>query len=247
MPKLRLYDYAASANCLKAAHPARAARPAVRARPDRHLRRRHAHRRVPGDQPSRARRRCSRPRRARSCRSRTRSSGTSPRARRSFPTTPLERAQVVRWLIFEQADLMPAIGGLRFRLVTGRLVPGDRDAVRRRTLAGEVLEAMQDHLALDAVLRRRALLDRRHRPLRVHACGRRRGDRPRRVCGGRGAGSSASRRRRDSSTTSSRTPERVSRRRPLDVRLGHVPVSIAGARARGGRRPTRKTWSPGCC
>ncbi len=64
-----------------------------------------------------------------------------------LPDAPLERAQVVRWLIFEQADLMPAIGGLRFRLVTGRLVPGDRDAVRRRNLAGEVLEAMQDHLA----------------------------------------------------------------------------------------------------
>ncbi len=64
-----------------------------------------------------------------------------------LPDGPLERAQVVRWLIFEQADLMPAIGGLRFRLVTGRLVPGDRDAVRRRNLAGEVLATMQDHLA----------------------------------------------------------------------------------------------------
>ena len=64
-----------------------------------------------------------------------------------LPDAPLERAQVVRWLIFEQADLMPAIGGLRFRLVTGRLAPGDRDAVRRRNLAGEVLEAMQAHLA----------------------------------------------------------------------------------------------------
>ena len=64
-----------------------------------------------------------------------------------LPDDPLERAQVVRWLIFEQADLMPAIGGLRFRLVTGRLSAGDRDAVRRRALASEVLEAMQDHLA----------------------------------------------------------------------------------------------------
>ena len=64
-----------------------------------------------------------------------------------LPDTPLERAQVVRWLIFEQADLMPAIGGLRFRLVTGRLSADDRDAVRRRKLAAEVLDAMQDQLA----------------------------------------------------------------------------------------------------
>src|SRR5918911_914908 len=31
------------------------------------------------------------------------------------------RAQVWRWLFFEQAEVMPAFGGLRFRLLTGRL------------------------------------------------------------------------------------------------------------------------------
>jgi glutathione S-transferase len=64
-----------------------------------------------------------------------------------LPDTAFERAQVLRWLIFEQSDLMPAIGGLRFRLVTGRLSPGDRDAARRRRLAAEVLATMQSHLA----------------------------------------------------------------------------------------------------
>jgi glutathione S-transferase len=63
-----------------------------------------------------------------------------------LPDDRLDRAHVLRWLLFEQADLMPAIGGLRFRLVTGRLEPGDPDAVRRRRLAAEVLEVMQDHL-----------------------------------------------------------------------------------------------------
>jgi len=37
------------------------------------------------------------------------------------PDGPLERSEVVRWLIYEQTDVMPAIGGLRFRLQTGRL------------------------------------------------------------------------------------------------------------------------------
>ena len=66
-----------------------------------------------------------------------------------LPDAAFDRAQVLRWLIFEQTDLMPAIGGLRFRLVTGRLSPGDRDATRRRRLAGEVLATMQSHLAAD--------------------------------------------------------------------------------------------------
>lgn len=66
------------------------------------------------------------------------------------PDDPFDRAHVLRWLLFEQADLMPAIGGLRFRLVTGRLSPDDPDAVRRRRLAAEVLEVMHDHLTSNA-------------------------------------------------------------------------------------------------
>jgi glutathione S-transferase len=64
-----------------------------------------------------------------------------------LPDTAFDRAQVLRWLIFEQSDLMPAIGGLRFRLVTGRLSAVDRDAIRRRRQAAEVLATMQSHLA----------------------------------------------------------------------------------------------------
>jgi glutathione S-transferase len=59
----------------------------------------------------------------------------------------LERARLVRWLILEQTDVMPTFGGLRFRLATGRLKPDDPDAVRRRAAGEATLEL------LDAALR----------------------------------------------------------------------------------------------
>ncbi len=55
--------------------------------------------------------------------------------------------QVYRWLFFEQADVVPAIGGLRFRLITGRLQPDEPDAVRRRGTAHEVLALLDGELA----------------------------------------------------------------------------------------------------
>ena len=45
-----------------------------------------------------------------------------------LPSAPLERAQVLRWLLLEQADIVPAIGGLRFRLLTGRLATDEPEA-----------------------------------------------------------------------------------------------------------------------
>lgn len=59
----------------------------------------------------------------------------------------LERAEIVRWLIYEQSDVMPAIGGLRFRLLTGRLSPEDPDAVRRRKAGEETLSLLDEHLS----------------------------------------------------------------------------------------------------
>ena len=56
-----------------------------------------------------------------------------------MPGDPIERAQVLRWLLFEQTGVMMAIGGLRFRLLTGRL-PADSDAARRRR--GQALAAL---------------------------------------------------------------------------------------------------------
>jgi glutathione S-transferase len=56
-------------------------------------------------------------------------------------------SQVFRWLFFEQADVVPAIGGLRFRLLTGRLQAGEPDAVRRRAAAHDVLALLDGQLA----------------------------------------------------------------------------------------------------
>jgi glutathione S-transferase len=65
---------------------------------------------------------------------------------RYLPDDAFELAQAVAWLIYEQTDVVPMIGGLRFRLLTKRLAGSDRDAVRRRNGALEVLRTMDDHL-----------------------------------------------------------------------------------------------------
>jgi glutathione S-transferase len=69
------------------------------------------------------------------------------RGTRYLPEDPVAEAEVVRWLIYEQADLVPAIGGLRFRLVTGRFAVDSPEAETRRRNAYEVLGVLDDHLA----------------------------------------------------------------------------------------------------
>jgi glutathione S-transferase len=64
-----------------------------------------------------------------------------------LPDEPGERGQVYRWLFFEQADLIPAIAGLRFRLLTGRLAPDAPAAGARRAAGEELLGLLADHLA----------------------------------------------------------------------------------------------------
>jgi len=64
-----------------------------------------------------------------------------------LPEDPLERAEVVRWLVYEQTDVIPTMGGLRFRLLVGRLTPDDPDALRRKEGALEVLRLLDDYLA----------------------------------------------------------------------------------------------------
>jgi glutathione S-transferase len=63
-----------------------------------------------------------------------------------LPTDPFELAQVVRWLLFEQTDVMMTMGGLRFRLLTGRFAADSPDAVRRRAGAEEALRVLDRHL-----------------------------------------------------------------------------------------------------
>jgi glutathione S-transferase len=63
-----------------------------------------------------------------------------------LPDDAFERAQVLKWLILEQSDVMPGIGGLRFRLLTGRLTPDEPAAVRRRELGLDALAMLEAHL-----------------------------------------------------------------------------------------------------
>jgi len=64
-----------------------------------------------------------------------------------LPEDPLERAEVVRWLVYEQTDVIPTVGGLRFRLLVGRLEPSDPTAIRRKEGGEDVLRLLDDHLA----------------------------------------------------------------------------------------------------
>jgi glutathione S-transferase len=59
---------------------------------------------------------------------------------------PAQRAQTLRWLFWEQSEVIPAIAGLRFRLLTGRLAP-DAPGIERRRAGGQgVLEVLEGQL-----------------------------------------------------------------------------------------------------
>jgi glutathione S-transferase len=64
-----------------------------------------------------------------------------------LPTDAFQLAQVIRWLIFEQTDVIPTMGGLRFRLLVGRLEADDPEAQQRKEGALEVLKLLDEHLA----------------------------------------------------------------------------------------------------
>ena len=64
-----------------------------------------------------------------------------------LPNDPFAQAEVCRWLIYEQTDVMPMIGGLRFRLITGRFAPDSEAAEARRKGAYELLTILDKHLA----------------------------------------------------------------------------------------------------
>jgi glutathione S-transferase len=69
-----------------------------------------------------------------------------------LPDDPFAQAEVCRWLIYEQSDVMPMIGGLRFRLVTERIAPDSDEAARRRRGAYATLALLDDHLATRSFL-----------------------------------------------------------------------------------------------
>jgi glutathione S-transferase len=66
---------------------------------------------------------------------------------RLWPDDAFERAQALRWLVYEQTDIIPATGGLRFRLVTGRLTAEHPDALARMAAGEEVFALLEQHLA----------------------------------------------------------------------------------------------------
>jgi glutathione S-transferase len=63
-----------------------------------------------------------------------------------LPEDPDERAQAMRWLFFEQAEVIPGIAGLRFRVVTERIRPDGREAQWRRSVGDAALKVLNDRL-----------------------------------------------------------------------------------------------------
>jgi glutathione S-transferase len=64
-----------------------------------------------------------------------------------WPDDRFDRADVLRWLLYEQTDVLPATGGLRFRLITGRLEPGSPGAQARREAGERIVSLLDEHLA----------------------------------------------------------------------------------------------------
>jgi|SRR5438132_727586 len=63
-----------------------------------------------------------------------------------LPGDAFDRAHVLKWLILEQTDVMPGIGGLRFRLLTGRWSPEQPEARQRRELGLAALGMLETQL-----------------------------------------------------------------------------------------------------
>jgi glutathione S-transferase len=64
-----------------------------------------------------------------------------------LPDERFDRAEVMRWLVYEQSEVVPATGGLRFRLQTGRLDPDAPSAQARRAAGERVLGLLEEHLS----------------------------------------------------------------------------------------------------
>jgi glutathione S-transferase len=57
------------------------------------------------------------------------------------------RAQVHRWMFFEQGSVYPQIGALRFRLLAGRLDPNSEEARRSTAIAQAIVAVVNQHLS----------------------------------------------------------------------------------------------------
>jgi glutathione S-transferase len=63
-----------------------------------------------------------------------------------LPADPNDRAQALRWLFFEQTEVIQGIAGLRFRLITQRIRPDGREALWRKSVGDAALRVMNDRL-----------------------------------------------------------------------------------------------------
>jgi glutathione S-transferase len=63
-----------------------------------------------------------------------------------LPEDRNDRAQALRWLFFEQTEVIAGIAGLRFRVVTGRIRPDGREAQWRRSTGAAALSVLNDRL-----------------------------------------------------------------------------------------------------
>lgn len=63
-----------------------------------------------------------------------------------LPEDPDERAQVHRWLFFEQSTVLPTVAGLRFRRLTGRIDEAGPEAERTTRVAAAVTATVDNHL-----------------------------------------------------------------------------------------------------
>ena len=69
-----------------------------------------------------------------------------------LPADPNERAQALRWLFFEQTEVIQGIAGLRFRLITQRIRPDGREALWRRSVGDAALRVLNDRLGKNEYL-----------------------------------------------------------------------------------------------
>jgi glutathione S-transferase len=63
-----------------------------------------------------------------------------------LPDDRVERAHVLRWLLYEQAEIVPSIGSLRVRLAAQVLQPDSPGAVSRQASGTAALRLLDDHL-----------------------------------------------------------------------------------------------------
>jgi glutathione S-transferase len=64
-----------------------------------------------------------------------------------LPGDPLGRARVVQWLAFEQEQIMGTLGGVRFRVMTGRLDPEAPAAAARVANGRRALDVLEARLS----------------------------------------------------------------------------------------------------